>query len=155
MCLALYIAGEHPLPIVDPSPVSSGAKSAPDEPGQAESFLTAELRPEQVAARAHFSSRYVLYAGGSEGCACVFNYGRQYPDLEDDEAYRAVAREVVAALVRYVADSQVQEIYGCCFGDEGQQKLSERTVTPATLRSPSFFFRERELLRVEHDGEEA
>jgi hypothetical protein len=94
----------------------------------------------------------VVYAGSYEGCGCGFNFGREYPDVEDDAEHSTAARESVAELVRFVRESRVREIFSCEFDDESKPTVQERTVTPDRLASPDFFFRERELLKIDHDG---
>lgn len=126
--------------------------SSPLWPREAQRFHTAPLRPEQEAVRSHFSLPHVLYAGSYEGCGCGFNFGREYPEAEDDEEHLIAARESVAELVRYVRNSGVREIYSCWFDDEVKPTTHERALTPDTLALPDFFFCEQELVRIVHDG---
>ena len=147
--MALYIASDRPLPLIEQRETSKDAMSSPTWPGEAQRFHTAQLRPEQEAVRAHFSLPHVLYAGSYEGCGCGFNFGREYPDVEDDEGHLIAARESVAELARYVRDSGVREIYSCWFDDEAKPTAKERAVTPDILTSQEFFFAERELVRVD------
>jgi hypothetical protein len=72
--------------------------------------------------------------------------------VEDDAQHLTAARESVAELVRFVRAAGVQAIFSCWFDDESAPPLRERTVTPDTLALPNFFFRERELLRIDLDG---
>lgn len=100
----------------------------------------------------HFSHPHVLYAGSYEGCGCGFNYGREYPEAEDDAENLIAARESAAELVRYVREARVLELYSCWFDDEAKPTAHQRTVTPETLASPDFIFGEQELLRIDHDA---
>ena len=138
MCMALYIASDRPLPLI---PLR-----------EAQHFHTAELKPDQEAVRSHFGNAHVLYAGSGQGCGCDFNYGREDPEVQDYPEGLATAKESVAELVRYVHDSRVREIYCCWFGNESDPAAHKRIVRPAILGAPDFFFREGELLIVEHDG---
>jgi len=150
--MALYIASDQKLPVVKQREYPEDVMSSPTWPREAQRFHTAELRPEQEPVRSHFGCEQVLYAGSYEGCGCGFNFGRDYPNIEDDAEHLTAARESVAELVRYVCASRVREIYSCWFDDEAKPTVDERTVTPEALAAQDFFFREQELLRIDHDG---
>lgn len=148
MCMALYLASDRPLPLIEQREIPKDALSSPARPREAQRFHTALLRPEQEVVRSHFSLPHVLYAGSYEGCGCGFNFGRDQ-DAEDDEGHLIAARESVAELARYVQDSRVREIYSCWFDDESKPTALERTVTLDALTSQEFFFREQELVRID------
>jgi len=137
------------LPVTKQPEYRKDAVSSPTWPREAQRFYTATLNTTQEAVRSHFSYPQVLYAGSYEGCGCGFNYGREYPEAEDDAEHLTAARESVAELVRYVRASRVQEIYSCWSDDEAKPTVHQRTVTPEMLASPDFIFREQELLRIE------
>jgi hypothetical protein len=150
MCKALYIASDRPLPVTKQPEYPKDCTSSPTWPREAQRFHAATLKPTQEVVRSHFSHPHVLYAGSYEGCGCGFNYGREYPEAEDDADHLTAARESVAELVRYVRDSGVREIYSCSFDDEAKPTVHQRTVTPETLASPQFIFGDLELLRIDH-----
>ena len=150
MCLALYIASDHPLPVVQQREIPKDAIHSPTWPSEAQRFYTAILTPEEEVVRSHFSHTYVLYAGSYEGCSCGFNFGREYPEHETDEDDLTAARESVAELVRYVRESKVQEIYSCWFDDEARTTVHQHTITPETLAAPGFIFEKQELLKIDH-----
>jgi hypothetical protein len=150
--MALYIASDRPLPLTKQPVYAKDCISSPTWPREAQRFHTATLQPKQEAVRSHFTHPHVLYAGSYEGCGCGFNYGRQYPEVEDEAEHLTAARESVAELVRYVRGSGVREIYSCWFDDEAKPTLHERTITPETLASPDFVFGEQELLRVNYEA---
>jgi hypothetical protein len=152
MCMALYIASDKPLPVIKQQKYPKDAISSPTWPQEAQRFYTAELRPERAAVRSHFRFPHVLYAGSYEGCGCGFNFAREYPDVEDDPKHLVVARESVAELVRYVRESGVRQIYSCSFDDEAKPTAHERTLRPEVLAAQDFFFREQELLSIDHDA---
>lgn len=149
MCLALHIASDQPLPLIAQREITEDQWSSPTWPREAQRFHTAQLRPAQEVVRSHFRVPHVLYAGSYEGCGCGFNFGRQYPGLENDEDHLTASRESVAELARCVREARVREIYACWFGDESEPTADERVLTPEALASPEFFFREQELLRIE------
>jgi hypothetical protein len=150
MCLALYIAADHPLPIIIEREHPKDAMLSPTWPREAQRFHTAAIRPEQEPVRMHFSHAHVLYAGSYEGCGCGFNFGREYPEAEDDPEHLAASRESIAELVRYLREQNVKEIYVCWFDDESKPTIFRRTIAPEALASPDFFFREQELLQLNH-----
>ena len=47
-------------------------------------FHVTEVPAQDEAVKAHFSKPHVYYAGAFEGCGCGFQYGRQYPEGDDD-----------------------------------------------------------------------
>jgi hypothetical protein len=135
MCLALYIASDQPLTLIP---------WRDDRPA----FHVTELKPEQEHVRRQFSHPHVYFAGGHEGCACPFNYGREFPEHEDDPEQLTAARECVARLSAFVHESKVAQIYTCQFDEEYQPREHKRSVTPEQLRAPEFVFRDRELLEI-------
>jgi hypothetical protein len=149
MCLALYIASDRQLPLIKQPEYASDCVASPNWLAEAQRFHTATLELSQEAVRLHFSHPHVLYAGSCEGCGCGFNYGREYPEVEDDAEHLRAARESVAELVLYIRESGVREIYTCWLEDETKPILRHRTVTPEALASPDFVFAERELLRID------
>jgi hypothetical protein len=105
---------------------------------------------EQPALR-HLSLPHVRQAGSHTGCGCGFNEGREYPEAYDDPAAeRADSLQSSSQLVRYVREHQVEQIYSCWSGDEGEPMEFERHIRPDDLVAPEFYFRQRELLFVDH-----
>jgi hypothetical protein len=155
MCMALYLASDRPLRLTKQPEYPNDGTSLPTWPREAQRFQTATLQPKQEAVRSHFSHPHVLYAGSYEGCGCGFNYGREYPEAQDEAEHLTAARESIAELVRYVRESGVREIYRCWFDEEAKPTVRQRTVTPETLSSPDFVFGEQELLRIDHDASRA
>jgi hypothetical protein len=51
-----------------------------------------------------------------------------------------------------VRENQVEQIYSCWSGDEGEPQEFERRVTPDDLIAEDFYFREKELLALDHGG---
>ena len=148
MCLALYIGSTRTLPLIPYPDYPRSALASAEWPQMAQRFCTAELAEEEQVVRRHFSMPIVVLAGSYEGCSCGFNYGRQYPGYENEKEDLRAAQESVSALVAYIRDNQVRELYACWFGDESLPHETERRVTIAELSSATFFFREKELLHV-------
>lgn len=139
MCIVAYIASRSPLPLI------AWQQEAP-------AFNVTELTdPEQRVLR-HLVLPHVRQAGSHTGCGCGFNEGREYPAeaYDDPAAERADALESSARLARYVREHHVEQIYSCWSGDEGKPQAFERRVTPEALVAEDFFFREGELLTIDH-----
>jgi GGDEF domain-containing protein len=117
--MALYIASDTPLPLIQQREISKDAMSSPTWPREAQRFHTAQLRPEQDAVRSHFSLSHVLYAGSYEGCGCGFNFGREYPDAEGDE--RLVSFSVGVAPYDPTKHTTVRALL-----DEADQRMYEQ-----------------------------
>lgn len=135
MCLVVFIASRSPLPLVPWNP-------------QLPAFNVTVLSPHEERVRAHFALPYVASAGSHTGCGCGFNYGRQYPDFEEDSQDRAQALESSALLARFMNEHQVEQIYSCWSGDEAEPKVSDKKFLPETLVATEFFFQEKELLTI-------
>ncbi len=148
MCLALYIASEKALPLIEYPNYPQSVFTLPEWPDMAQRFHISTLKENQEIVRKHFSIPNVVFAGSYEGCSCGFNYGREYPDYEDDKEHLNAARESVGQLVTYIRNNEIKELYACWFDDESLSQVAERTVTIEELSSPTFVFNQKELLRV-------
>jgi hypothetical protein len=138
MCMVAYIASRSPLPLI---------------PWQqyAPAFNVTELTDHEQSVLRHLALPHVRQAGSHTSCGCGFNEGREYPEVYDDPAsQRAEALEASARLARYVREHHVEQIYSCWSGDEGEPQSFGRLVTPEALVADNFFFRERELLTIDH-----
>lgn len=144
------MSSDTQLPTIEQRPVSKHALESSTWPQESQRFHTSTLSPEQEAVREHFNHLNVVCAGSYEGCACGFNYGREYPEYETEEGHLVAARESVAELVRYIRESNVREIYCCWFDDEAKPILHYRTVTPEALMAADFVFQQQELLKITH-----
>ena len=137
--MVVYIASRAPLPLIN------WQQDAP-------AFNVTVLTEREQSVLRQFSSQNVRQAGSHTSCGCGFNEGREYPEVcNNPAAERADALESSMRLARYVRKHQVDQIYACWSGDEGELKKFERRIRPDDLIEPKFFFRERELLIVDHD----
>lgn len=139
MCLALYMAAAKPLPLIPWDAAHPG-------------FHVTELSADAAGVRRHFNKPFMFYAGAHEGCACAFNYGREYPDFEDDPADLAAAQNDIASLSRYLteaaSDGSSIELFSCYFGDEAKDSQHARVCFARTIADPDFYFHDREFLLV-------
>ena len=139
MCMVAYIASRSPLPLIP---------WQQDKP----TFNVTELTEYEQPVCRHLSLPHVRQAGSHTSCGCGFNEGREYAEAYDDPtAERADALESSSQLARYVREHRVEQIYSCWSGDESEAQAFERRITPDELVAPDFFFRERELLAIDHD----
>jgi hypothetical protein len=140
MCMVAYIASRSPLPLI---PFQENAPA----------FNVTELTEHERPVLSHLALPHVRQAGSHTSCGCGFNEGREHPEVHDDPAAeRADALESSARLARYVREHRVEQIYSCWSGDEGEPQEFERHITPEDLVAEDFFFRERELLIIDHDA---
>jgi len=136
--MVAYIASRSPLPLIP------FQESAP-------AFNVTELTEHEQPVLNHLALPHVRQAGSHTSCGCGFNEGREHPEVYDDPAAeRAGALESSARLAQYVRVHRVEQIYSCWSGDEGAPQQFERRITPEDLTADDFFFRERELLTIEH-----
>ncbi len=136
--MAVYIASDSPLPLL---------------PWQQETpaFNVSELTEHEEVVRRHLGLPHIRQAGSHTGCGCGFNEGREHPEVyADPAAERADALESSSRLADYVREHRVGQIYSCWSGDEGEPPEFERPVKPEALVAADFFFRERELLTIDH-----
>jgi hypothetical protein len=138
--MVVYISSRSPLPLIP------WQQDAP-------AFNVTELTAHEEPVRRLLSLPLVRQAGSHTSCGCGFNEGREHPEVYDDPAAeRADAVRSSSQLARYVREHHVEQIYSCWSGDEGEPQAFERRVTPDALVAEDFFFRERELLIVDHDN---
>src|SRR5262245_12517134 len=140
MCLVVYITSHSRLPLLP------WYEEAP-------AFNVTELTEHELPVRPHVALPFIAQAGSHTGCGCGFNEGREYPEAYDDPAAeRADSLESSSRLAQYVRQHHVEQIYSCWSGDESEPKRSERRITPSDLVEENFFFRERELIIVDHEA---
>ena len=139
MCLALYIASNSPLTII------------PWNEKNPSFHVTSLLKAEEVI-KTHLNLKNIVYAGSYEGCGCAFNYGREYPEYENDSEELHKANNSYSQLCEYLYDLITQNILVqilCCW--EGEQKISPsifREIKYSDLRKEDFFFIQNELITI-------
>ena len=138
MCIVVYIGSRSPLPLIPWNP-------------ETPAFNVTALTEHEMSACRHFTVPHVRYAGSHTDCGCGFNEGREYPDAVDEPATkRTEALRSSSLLANYIRANQVEQIYSCWSGDESENREFERRVSPDALIAEDFFFRERELLVIDH-----
>lgn len=109
MCFGVYIASDAPLPLV------------PWNPGEPAFNVTALEEPE-VAVRAQFTGRNVVYAGSHTQCGCGFN-----TTVDNDPADVLESRRGLLAYLRSVARTGALELFTCWEGDYAEVATSRAT----------------------------
>jgi len=136
--MVAYIASRSPLPLIP------WQQDAPV-------FNVTELTEHEHSVLRHLALPHVRQAGSHTRCGCGFNEGRAHPEAYDDPAAQRVgAVESASRLAHYVREHQVEQIYSCWSGDEDEPPQFERRIAPEELVAENFFFRERELLIIDH-----
>jgi hypothetical protein len=142
-CLAIYLAADGPLSLVEWSDESPGF------------FVTELTTDNDELVREHFSGAHVYYAGSHTHCSCGFNYGR-IPEFERDTDLLARKHHSLAAFSEYLAQEigRVGEIELFCCRDGEQSAAPEitRALSPSLLLGERFFFYEKELSVVREDA---
>lgn len=137
--MVVYVASRLPLPLI------AWRQDAP-------AFNVTELTEAEQPVCRYLALPHIRQAGSHTSCGCGFNEGREHPQVYDDPAAaRADALGSASHLARYVREHQVQQIYSCWSGNETKLKEFDRCISPDALMAPDFFFREGELLTVEHE----
>lgn len=137
--MVVYIASRSPIPLIP------WRQDAP-------AFNVIELSDQERKVCRHFTLPHIYQAGSHTSCGCGFNEGREHPECGDDAtAESSEALESSSKLVHYIREYRVEQIYSCWSGDEGESKESERRIRPDDLIELDFYFREKELININHN----
>ena len=143
MCLVLYIGSNQPLPLI------AWNEEAP-------AFHVIDLPDDAQVVRNHLAERFVYYAGSYERCGCAFNFGREYPEYEDEPEELLAAEQSRNDFINYLSGALPRagsmKIFSCWANEETKPPEIFRTVTPANLRAKDFVFQTPELITIETGG---
>lgn len=133
MCLAVYLASDKPLPLIEWSE---------KEP----SFYVGELTKFDKSVKIQFEFPYIYYIGSHEGCGCgFFKEGR-----EKEEVRRA--EENYSQLVSYIKNAQStgtkNQIYSCWEGDQDSDPEFRENIDLSCLTDKNFEFKEKTLYAI-------
>ncbi len=136
--MMIYLAADVPLPLV---PWDE------EEPG----FHVDEISETEEGVRAQFQKAHVVYVGSHEGCGCGFQYGK-WPEGTHEPSELALCQASKAALAEYLSEQAGRvgriELFACWDGDQEAIPEHQRSLAPAELAKPEFFFLEKELIAV-------
>ena len=134
MCLAVYLAADHPLPLIP---------WRKDAPG----FSVTERVPDPERVRAHVSRPRLRSVWTASGCGCGFLYDGVAPGTAEYTEVRAAYRQLSDYLQRHAHSAPI-ELYACWGGDEALPTEGERAVAAHEIAHKDFILMERELVRV-------
>lgn len=133
MCLAVYLASDSPLPLVEWNE---------EHPR----FNVVPITKNEIAVKKQFRHPNVVYAGSHQGCGCGF-----FKDGETGEDLMLVQANY-DSLVRYlselITDGANIEIFSCWEGDQGSEPETKQRLSLATLGSESFEFEEKAYYEI-------
>ena len=142
-CMAIYLAAEAPLPLIE---------WCAEIPGF---YLTGLETKNDELVRVQFTRPHIYCAGSHTECGCGFNYGR-IAKFERDPEELARKHHSLAAMSEYLAHEIGRvgeiELFSCWDGDQAADPELRRDLTPSSLLGESFFFCERELSVVREDA---
>src|SRR5262249_19135495 len=141
MCVAVYIASDHPLPTV-----------AWDEVRPAFHVAEAVFYPDNPVRR-HVSKPCIYSAGSHGGCGCAFRFDGFYNDegeyVGDDSPDQEPSRRGLADFLSAALQHQAAvEVFVCCSGDESFPPRYHRRSRPADFLRDRTLFRFGELVVV-------
>jgi hypothetical protein len=111
-------------------------------------FHVISLAEHEGAVRSYFSVKHVRYVGSEESCGCAFNYGREYPDHEDNPEELQVAQRSRTKLVEYIKHHRVAEMFACQEGDQGKPPQFKESMLPDDILDDEFVFVEGRLMQL-------
>lgn len=133
MCLALYIASEAELPLID------WDKNAP-------AFYVRTISSHDAIVHSQFQRPHVRYLGSTEGCGCGFILNGAEPDkLALIQSDRQKLTDYVRAALQ--SDPKVQ-VFGCWEGDQGMSPTRTVQLSLADLLTYEFEMNERILVET-------
>jgi len=135
MCLAVFIAADHPLPLLP------WHDTKPD-------FHVIALSDREKPVKKLLSSPHVRYAGSYEGCGCAFNVGREYPDYEYEKDELKSAEDSRRKLYEYILLNGIREMYSCNDGDNEKPIESKSEISAEDILDKTFVFKEGELITI-------
>jgi hypothetical protein len=138
MCLVVYLAADKPLGMIEWNAAQPG-------------FNVSDLAETEQQVKCQFSKKHVVYAGAHEGCGCGFQCGGYGPGNYEPEEWSQCLRSLeqfsqyLRGEIRRVGTI---ELFVCWSGDQVSPPEHHRTLTPASLQVPGFFFLQKELSTI-------
>ncbi len=133
MCLAVYIASNESLPLVE------WKEERP-------AFNVVPITKGELAVKRQFNNPIIVYAGSHEGCGCgFFKEGEVGEELTQvQENYNSL----VSYLSGLVKASVSIEIYSCWEGDQGAEPEYRQKLSLAALGAEDFEFKEKAYYEI-------
>ncbi len=134
MCLAVYIASDADLPLIEWNEESPEFNVTPVREG--EQLVTNQ-----------FNKSNVAYVGSYQGCSCGFVIEPDDSPWEEDELCERSVRQLGDYIEALLPFGTV-ELYACWGGDEGTEPESRIDVTIDHFRGSKFSFEEKQFITV-------
>ncbi len=133
MCLAVYIASNTTLPLVDWN------EKQPK-------FNITSLSDYEVKVEKQFSYQHVVYAGSHEGCGCGFFKEGEVGDelVQVQSNYDSLANYLRAHSSKGVKF----EIYSCWEGDQEETPEFKKQISISEIVAPDFEFKEKAYYEI-------
>ncbi len=133
MCLAVYIASDKTLPLIE------WKKEKP-------AFNVVPLTKHENGVKRQFSRPFIAYAGSHEGCGCgFFKEGEEVKELE-------IVQANYDSLVNYLKKLKEQgasiEIYSCWEGDQEEEPEFTEKMTLEEISGQHFEFKEKAYYKI-------
>ncbi len=141
MCFAVYLAADKPLRLVQ-----WNSDQAP--------FHVRDLQDDEREVNSHFSKEHVVYAGAYEGCGCGFQYWEYGPEHYEPTQWnqgRRSLEEFSMYLRVELANVGALELFACNEGEQAEPPEHHRTLTPAAMGAPGFYFLTKERSSIVDD----
>jgi hypothetical protein len=135
MCLILFGGANHLLPIIQRNNDNLD-------------FHAIELLPRDKFVKQIIPKLYVRYFGTFEGCGCLFNFGREYPEYENEKEELEAANEMRLKLLNYLAVNSVEILYSCWDGQKYTEHPITREIKIEDIARADFIFQENEIMKI-------
>jgi len=133
MCLAVYLASNKPIPLVEWN------DAAPR-------FNVVPITDDELLVKKQFRNQNVVYAGSHQGCGCGFF--KEGASGEELLLVQANYDSFVRYLGELMSDGANIEIFCCWEGDQGSEPEFKERLSLAALGSESFEFKEKAYYEI-------
>ncbi len=133
MCLAVYIASNVTLPLVEWDEKQPG-------------FNITSLSGYGIKVEKQFVYQHVVYAGPHEGCGCGFF---KEGEVGDELAQVQLNYDSLALYLKSKTSTDVKfEIYSCWEGDQEEEPEFKEKIEICDLMAPEFEFKEKAYYEI-------
>jgi hypothetical protein len=135
MCLAVYLASNNPLNLVN------------KVEGEI-SFYIRDLEESENFVYQNFTKRFVYYVGSSQECSCGFLMDGIYPDMPEFADIRETYH-IFSIFLQNILKGEELEIYVCWGGEESEKPVKFNTLKAGDIGQTDFNFEERHFYTIE------
>lgn len=135
MCLAIYLASDHPILLVNKIEGKVG-------------FYLRELKENENFVYQNFTKRFVYFVATAEGCSCGFLMDGIYPDMPEFVEIRETYH-IFSKFLQTNLKGETLEIFVCWIGEEAENPIKFETLTTSEISQTSFNFEENHFYTIE------